>query len=483
MTGTGSPETATRRLRSRVIPAVLAVVVLSGATPGQTSPLAPRGGIAQLEANALCREFEAAFATKDPKRYEALLATDFDADLGSVDRTKAVEKFKAILDAHKDLHVSLKPIAFDPDPPAAALTVSVEYAMHGHDQELPPAATYVWVLGREDGRVKVRSEIEVDEGSPARSHDASYDSPKAGFHVERPVDWLFLDPKKKGLTSDLVFLLRPSTDSFVCIAGLDLPREMDARDIQTGDDALLESLCANDFRLLDSGPIEIGGAKGYQSTVRCTLEGKALQRWRVTLVQGRAMYAVECHSTPPEAFERDRETFERVVNTFRITGACGRGAGAVDGRIFRSSEVGCQFAAPAGWTIEPARSDLAFQAYANPPEGKSFVIAGAENVHYTMDSEQLAAVLEEVEKSLKRVDPKLSRVREVRDVKVDGQPAKEVVWDLQLPGNLARRRKAVYFSIGDHLCFLHCDAIPPSDFDRMEPAFDRIVESFSRSRQ
>ncbi|MBI1850919.1 MAG: nuclear transport factor 2 family protein [Planctomycetes bacterium] len=461
-----------------------AVVVFPNATPGQTSPLAPTNGITTLEATSFCREMEAAFAGKDAKRYGFLLASNYDGDLGCVDREKALERFRALFETHREIQVALKPVAFDEDRTCAALTVNAHFDLHGDKSDvLAPDATYLWVLAREDGRVKLRTEIEIESDSAKRSHAPAFESTKAGFHVDRPADWLFLDPKKKGLTSDMVLLLKPSSESLICLAGLDLPRETDPKEVQTGDDAMLQSLCPNEFQLLRSGPIEIGSAKGYQSLLRCTFEGRQIERWRLTFIEGRAMYAIVCHSTPPEQFERERDAFERVVNSFRITAPCCRPAGAVDGRIYRSSEVRCQFAAPTGWLLQPARSDLAFQVYVNPPDGKSYVLVGAENVKYAMNESQLADVLDEVEKSLKRVDPTLTRYREVRDVVVDGRPAKEVVWDLSLPGDLARRRKAVYFSLGNYLCFFHCDVIPKADFDRMEPDFDRIVHSFLRSQE
>jgi hypothetical protein len=457
-------------------------VSLSGRA--QTSPLSPREIVSERDALAFCRDYEEAFGKKDLGRFGDLFASDFEGDRLPT-REDAKNRLKALFDAHSVTRVTLRLLAFDPDPPCAAVTVQAAYDFSGEsDLQQPTESTYVWVLERIDGRARLESEFEVSPDSVDRARLPAYESETAGFRVERPPGWIFLNPKRKGPASDLVFLFRPASRGIVYVGSVDLPRPTRAEDLHAAEDAVIRNRAGNSFQLVKSNSIEVNGIPGYASQFRCKIDDRSLQVWRLTFVSDQAMYVINCHSTPAERFESDHEAFERIVNSFHFTARTGKPEGALEGRIYRSAELRCQFAAPPGWIITPARSSFAFQVYVRPPEGKSFVLVGAEDFRCCVGKEQLTCVVDEMETTLKRIEPKIQQYRNAHDVVIDGRPAREVVWDLPLGDSaLARRRKAVYFALGDHLCFIHCDAVPPEEFDRLEPEFDRLIRSFIRSQE
>ncbi len=452
--------------------------------PLQTSPKAYPQVVTESESAGVCRRYEVAFRARDASGVGALLAADFEGDMGNLSHDEAIERLKQLFATHPDLRLSLRILSFYSDPPCASVIVCADYRYSepgGSETSMP--STYVWVLARNEGQVEIQSEVEVDSRTVDLARADAYESATGGFRFERPPGWLLLSPKKKGPALDAVFVYRPSSRSVLCVGAVDLPHVETPEAMQLADNTVIRQMAGDQFQLLKSGPIEVDGITGYQSQIQCTLDGRPLCLWRMTFLVDQTVYAVHTLS-PPDLFAVDRESFERAVTSLRFFPSRGPARGAVDGRIFRSADLGCQFAAPAGWSVRPARSDLALQVYVTPPEGESFVLVGAEDFRRLLGKDQIQSVIDEVQKSLERVDASLKVMRPARDVVVDGRPAKEIVWDLPLGGSpRARRRKAVYFALGENICFIHCDAIPPDTFERMEPDFDRIVRSFVRSQE
>ena len=349
----------------------------------------------------------------------------------------------------------------------------------------------VYFLAEEEGSLRIRASSRISGKRYERIEGQTYSSGTVGFSLTVPEDWVLIPTRSKRLR-EAVQVLSPDGSSAVLFGYIEPAYNLDAGEALRADDSALKQLAGANYRAIESKTTTIAGVRAYESHSQFTIEGdsRTRRRMRIYLTVGGLLYTFNCDAVPPQRWEEVEPGFRAVVESFTFNETArteglkqARRAtthGRVAGNQYSNQEVGCSIKAPEGWQITKGKvgDEALFTVSVRPPETVSegsLVRFRAEETNGQISlREFVQSQIENIEKI--GSDAESSPIERI---KVSGLRGKRTVQQFSLEGLGSVKRKSAFFLSGRTLYMFLCDAVPPSDFEALEPDFDRIVGSFT----
>ncbi len=318
-------------------------------------------------------------------------------------------------------------------------------------------------------------------------------STKGQYRLTVPAGWLALGGSGllKGISTDSVFILAPDLKSKVILGLVQVPMKLADTDTETAHQAVMADVAltkrqTTNHKILDEGPIELAGLKGYQVKTTFTLPGNELySRLRIYLSEKPLLYFFACDAIGAGQFGTLKPAFDTLLNSFSLmepeegmsrqeTLAAEHASGAVAGRVYTSDEYNCFIAAPEGWEIRtsPNPAHLVEMQYAN---GKSLCrLLAVKGIPATMTAQKM------FDNRLKTLQDVVQNFKEVtrKEVTVQGVTGIQSVQTFSLEGLGGFHVKELTLVKDGTYYLILCQCIEPDDYAVLEKDFDQIIDSF-----
>ena len=200
------------------------------------------------------------------------------------------------------------------------------------------------------------------------------------------------------------------------------------------------------------------------------------------LVRGGRLVVVGRSVTPATAAPRFDAEFARVCASLVVEDPSPAQSGVpplADKAAFSNQRFGVGFPAPEGWVLQEMdeatalKQGWAFGVHLRPASGDSYILIGARELPRSMDLKALQ------EAEMKNVAAVAEGVvaQDEKDLKVSGLPARS--WSYTLALGQERRRREVFIARQNLLFFIIADAIPPTAYEGVSAAVDRLLATLS----
>jgi len=308
----------------------------------------------------------------------------------------------------------------------------------------------------------------------------AYEDPDLGVSAQVPADWTSAVVIGQG-GSDLV-AVPPTLGAYVELTSSALPVALTAKEIATSASDAVQQLAPElQLQVLAEGPTTLGGLEAYRRSEQLQAGGAPLRTDSVMAVKGLTLYAFAALAGDSAVLEALGPALDGIEQSIAITGretvAVPEGLGRVQGQTYNNDNLGCRITAPDGWTISvnKGQSNLELQVVMAEPDGEStFLFATADlSAAPGVTAEQAVHGDDVVSQQLFQD----LRIHREGPLKLAGLDAYESVTEFTLQGR-SRGRWRVYATDGNLLYVLMGEAVPSDRWQKLEPTFQGIVDSF-----
>ncbi len=338
----------------------------------------------------------------------------------------------------------------------------------------------------EDGEFKLLASGNVNLERFKNIKDNVYTDPTLGYSIAGPEGWSLLPLEMPTMQGGTLFMM-PNGHTPGMFGYVELPYQVTAKQAVEGDGAVMKKVTKS-YKLLESGPVERNGMKGYGSLSRFEVKesDEVMMRRRVYLSGGGLLY-VFLVTAPEQHWDEVKGSLDTILDSFKQTDKAKNNAasivrektasGEIMGRIYSNDEYGCQIAAPKGWELK-ATPLGAFKVSISitPPDGKSLVRLLGLDMKVPTDVKD---VFQQEMNGIKSITEDFSVQVEPEEIEIAGVTGMTGTFTFSLEGLGTMTRKSVMVTHGSHLFMILCDAIPPEKFAELEASFDSIIKSFT----
>ncbi len=344
--------------------------------------------------------------------------------------------------------------------------------------------TLIEFLKEEEGELKFHVSTKADLERLENIQNQTYTDQELGYSITMPEGWTILPGKHPRLQD---FLAGRSADgnSFFAFGYIEMPYNVGAKEAIEGDAAAQKRMIGDGFEILQTGPTTIGEFDAYEAIAKINEEDSTNQRWSVYMSTGGLLYTFFFNTQPADQFEQAKPQFQSILNSFSLSSEAKddgitrerarRAQGEITGQIYTNDELGCQIAAPAGWSLESTNIGEMLSINMKPETGDSlarFVVTKTGGL-FTLNQ-----AFEGELKGIKALTADFSS-EATQEIKVGSVEGQSCIYQFTLEGLGTVKRKSAMFLENDVLYLFVCDAKPPSEFESLEPKFDQIIQSFT----
>lgn len=350
---------------------------------------------------------------------------------------------------------------------------------------------HVYFLAEEEGSLRIRASGRVSHKRYGQIEGQTYNSGTVGFSLTVPKNWVLIPTRSKRLM-EAVAVLSPDGSSAVLFGYIEPAYNLDAGEALKADDSALRQLAGDNYRAIASKTATIAGLPAYESHSEFTIDGdsRSRRRMRIYLTVGGLLYTFNCDAVPPQRWEKVEPEFRAIVESFTLSETArteglrqARRAdnhGLIAGNQYSNKRVGCKITAPEGWRIARGKvgDETLFTVNVRPPE----TVSEDSLVRFlAVETGGPISLREFVQSQIENIEKIGSDAESspIERIKISGLRGKKTVQQFSLEGLGSVKRKSAFFLSDQTLYMFLCDAIPPSDFEALEPDFDRIIRSFT----
>ncbi|MDX9754286.1 MAG: hypothetical protein RBU29_10020 [bacterium] len=344
------------------------------------------------------------------------------------------------------------------------------------------------LLVEENGALLYYMSVVIEPKGMAKIHGNQYKNETIGISFTIPTDWVML-PASHPSIMEVIFFVTPQGKSGGMYGYLELPYEATPQQAVEGDENMLKRIAGDSYKEILAREVEFKGNPGYESISEFAINKNPKQkRQRLYFAAGGLLHIFTMDVVPVSEWDPFSKQFQSILDSFTLTPVKGNEAsqrarqehasGSIVGDVYMNNEVGCQVAAPQGWDIESTNlgGGSIFSVNIKPAEKTdSLVRLIAWPSNATLKIETL---IDEQVKSYKMVgkDVVTSPSQPIQIGSLSGYSA---VTEFTIEGFRRFKRNTVMFIAKDKLFAFLCDAIPPSEYEKLEPKFNEIIQSFS----
>ncbi len=345
---------------------------------------------------------------------------------------------------------------------------------------------YETLKPNKDGEFKLLASGNVNLERFKNIKDNVYTDPTLGYSIAGPEGWSLLPLELPTMQGGTLFMM-PNGHTPGMFGYVELPYQVTPKQAVEGDGAVMKKVVKT-YKLLESGPVERNGMKGYGSLTRFSVKesDEVMMRRRVYLSGGGLLY-VFLLTAPEEHWDEVKGTLDIILDSFKQTEKAKTSAasivrektasGEIMGRIYSNDEYGCQIAAPKGWELK-ATPLGAFKVSISitPPDGKSLVRLLGLDMKMPLDVKDS---FKSEMNGIKSITEDFSVQVEPEDIEIAGITGTTGTYTFSLEGLGTMTRKSVMIIHDSILYMILCDAMPPEKFAELESSFDSIIKSFT----
>lgn len=439
------------------------------------------------------RALERHFANRDAERFLEGFAASFEANFGRrrlADVRESVDRLFENPVARYELAIE----AIETGPEFCLATVRATTSFGPAPNACRSASdTAVWVLEpAPTGALQATFRYSVEPEAQRRLEQSRYTSPHGGYSLRRPDGWVLFVPTTGPRTMfDLVWMFHPASHSIMSVGVVDLPpREVDAETLAAleRDNLLHDAAYTTEVLAFESG--KLAGADAWISKTASRIAGGRgndfeIVNLKMHTVRERLYTTVYYQANTRALFDAHRADFDALLASFRFTEPNVPRAGTIEGTRFTHVASGCELNAPEGWTLSLGASREVFRLLLVPPaqsaedtvsQDESRVVLFAQRIGRREDPDAaVRAYFEDNIRDFQRKVPGMMLLDDVRPLTTRaGTHGYEITLALPIE-SMERVRKMAVFTANDHLFVIHCDAIPPTRFRKIESAFDELI--------
>ncbi len=348
--------------------------------------------------------------------------------------------------------------------------------------------SFLEILIEEDGRLKSRTAAVVDDDGYKNMQGQTYKNQITGCSFTAPEDWIVI-PTNFPKMLEAVLLLAPDLSSACFYGYLEIPYQAGAKEAYEGDDDVTRRLAKDSYYEFEQGPMTVAGYEAYGGLSKFIIpeDDRDRQRRRVYLTAGGLMHVLMFDAIPSANWPKVEPGFQSILDSFSLDDEKTKDAaqraraehatGEIVEGIYTNEKAGCQIAAPEGWTLESSNlgSGDIFTVIMHPPNSKSLARVMAWDFTHPATMDQLLdGQIKGLEAIAKDVVSEPSAT-----IQVGSFEGRSAVQTFTLDGLGTCKRRTVLFVANDVLYLFLCDAIPPEEYNTLEPGFDEIVNSFT----
>ncbi|MBD3266264.1 hypothetical protein GF373_06300 [bacterium] len=337
-----------------------------------------------------------------------------------------------------------------------------------------------------DGELKFYQSIPIDKNGMDKIKQNKYRNDSIGISLTMPEGWGILPVQHPGMM-EMIFFRPPDGDCFGIYGYLELPYQATPKQAVESDDNMTKKLVDGEFEVLTAGEMPFKGYDAYESMTKFQLkkEEHPHKRRRVYFSAGGLLHVFTLDVKPAAEWTSFEADLNSILDSFRMSKEDGAQAarkefasGSIIENIYVNEKTGCQVAAPEGWSIESTNigAGAVFSINMKPDKDKQSLVR---LIAWPFEHEvAIETIVEQQIKSYEAIGKDVvnspSQAVQVNDIE-----AVSVVNEFTIEGFDRFKRKTVMFIANDFLFTFLCDAIPPSDYEALEPRFDEIIQSFT----
>lgn len=410
---------------------------------------------------ALSRAFAANFA--GPLRIPTLARSTLDQVLAAA---QTVTADLAIRETHVEGARSLV---------LADLTLGFEFGGGGREFKGP----YLFWLGKgADGWVIIDAEpVATDWSIAADSTEVNW--PEDGVRFAVPEGWGAFPVAGPEVRRSATFA-SPDLSGSIGVAIVLLPVPVQLKTVAANHHGIAGMYPGS--RFIDETETTLAGQPAVTTRMELALGPSPSWVETVMMISGERLVVLSRSVTPADAPARFDAVFAGVCSSLVVEDRSAAGTGvppAAPKKAFSNQRFGVGFPVPDGWVLQELdeatalKQGWAFGAHLRPASGESYILFGARELPTSLELK----VLQEAE--MKNVAAVAAGVtaQDEEDLKVSGLPARS--WSYTLNLGQERKRREVFITRQNLLFFVVADAIPPTAYDSVSAAVDRLLETLS----
>jgi len=227
------------------------------------------------------------------------------------------------------------------------------------------------------------------------------------------------------------------------------------------------------------GASTLAGRESYELTLTLAANrGDELKIVRNFLVVDSTLYAGAVTSAPPAAAEKHRAAIDQAMASTRIVAPgvteLPPEAGRLEGGVYINDVQGCKVTPPEGWETKISEGQWKVQMAMIHPGGESSIMLGM--IDLPIEDMTAQQAVEGDENISAQALNEYERIRS-GDVTIGDLTRYESISKFTL-GEQTRQRRRVYLVDEGRLFFFIADALPATEWDKLEPIFTETVDSF-----
>lgn len=344
---------------------------------------------------------------------------------------------------------------------------------------------FIDLFEEENGALKLTASGQIDLDRMKDIQGTTYTDKTIGYSFSVPQGWTLL-PFNITTLQGSVMMLTPDSHSPGFFGHVQIPYNVGVKQAIDGDDAVMKKLMKT-FKIEKAGPTTIKGLEGYESLTRYASDkGDEQVRHRIYLSGGGLLY-VFIMDAPSKHWEEVKDKLAEIVNSFELSADAKKSGaarqrektstGEIMDRIYTNKELGCQIAAPKGWTINSTPlGQFQVSITIKPPQGDSLVRLLAAD---TKGAVEVKNIFEQEMNGIKAITEDFTVQEEAKDIELAGVTGRVAVFSFSMEGLGKVQRKSVMIVKNGILYMILCDAIPPEKMGEMTASFEAIIKSFT----
>lgn len=432
-----------------------------------------------------------AFEAEDMDAFMTYFTDDYQALFYGIGRDAVRKQMEKVCESFDDLKMTVtnKRITRTGDLVQVIEDLKIEGRPQGQtESRVIQESVALEILREEYGELKTCQSAVMKKSHVEYVNGQTYRNENVGFSFTVPEGWVLVPFEYPVMLESAIFF-KPGSNTVGLLGYLEIPYNTGAKAALDADSMMMKRLTKDTYeQLLECQETSIAGVTAYEDISKFGEDGSSLrQRRRVYFDAGGLLYTFIFDAMPAMEWKEVESDFQTVLDSFTFMKEGGEDAvlgarklaarGSVAEGIYSNEEMGCQIAAPEGWSIEASNigPNSKFSVNMKPPSGDSVVrclavdVKGAVSLEKALD-EQIKATEQLAEDT---------ETGPVEDIQIGSRQGKTVVQSFSIKGFASFKRKVVMVLEGDILYVIHCDAIPPEKYDEREAQFDEIVASFT----
>jgi len=347
----------------------------------------------------------------------------------------------------------------------------------GGNRELKGMFATWFVKEQGQWRILALERIASDWQPPAEKA-AVWEWPEEGVSFPAPAKWQAY-PIESQETSKSVVFVSPDVKANISVGLVPLPVPVSLSRVTANHKTIAQFYPGS--RFIDEKPVKLAGRTGVATRMDVKV-GLQLSRVvnRMVIVEN-ALYVIAFSVSPSKDTAGYVPAFDKLCAGFEVKPpakpAAGDAPAKTDGRRFAHQKAGIRFTAPEGWTTHQfdekaaAKRGWLFGASVKPGTGDSFVLLGARDLP---GAPPLDALQQGELNNIRAVAEDL-KVSDEKKLTIGGCQARS--WVCTFTAGQQQKRREIFFLKGTRLFFLIADACPPSEYAKLGPGIDKLIET------